>query len=75
LQRIGRRISGDRTGESNSRDAGWEFVHVCMRKAFVIAADVNALAAAHEQLGSANDIFGRAAAMPDPCAMSIAWLP
>jgi len=28
FERIGHRISGDRTGQSNSRGVGWEFVHV-----------------------------------------------
>ena len=28
--RVGHRITGDRTGHSNSRAPGWEFVHVCI---------------------------------------------
>src|SRR5712692_8060515 len=28
FDRIGHRITGDRTGQSNSRGIGWEFVHV-----------------------------------------------
>lgn len=28
FERIGHRITGDRTGQSNSRGVGWEFVHV-----------------------------------------------
>ena len=28
--RIGHRITGDRSGQSNSRGVGWEFVHVCI---------------------------------------------
>jgi transposase InsO family protein len=30
FNRIGHRITGDRTGQSNSRGIGWEFVHVCI---------------------------------------------
>ena len=30
FDRIGHRITGDRTGQSNSRGAGFEFVHVCI---------------------------------------------
>ncbi len=30
FKRIGHRITGDRTGQSNSRGIGWEFVHVCV---------------------------------------------
>src|ERR1043165_5793152 len=30
FNRIGHRITGDRTGQSNSRGVGWEFVHVCI---------------------------------------------
>lgn len=29
---VGHRITGDRTGQSNSRGIGWEFVHVCIRR-------------------------------------------
>ena len=38
FDRIGHRITGDRTGQSNSRAAvGWEFVHVCIDDASRIA--------------------------------------
>ena len=30
FSRIGHRITGDRTGQSNTRGVGWEFVHVCI---------------------------------------------
>lgn len=30
FERTGHRITGDRTGQSNSRGIGWEFVHVCI---------------------------------------------
>ncbi|MGX9394123.1 IS481 family transposase (plasmid) [Nitrobacteraceae bacterium UC4446_H13] len=30
FNKIGHRITGDRTGQSNSRGIGWEFVHVCI---------------------------------------------
>ena len=30
FERVGHRITGDRTGQSNSRGVGWEFVHVCI---------------------------------------------
>src|ERR1700732_4193260 len=30
FDKIGHRITGDRTGKSNSRGVGWEFVHVCI---------------------------------------------
>ena len=30
FKRVGHRITGDRTGHSNSRGVGWEFVHVCI---------------------------------------------
>ncbi len=32
FDRVGHRITGDRTGQSNSRGIGWEFVHVCHRR-------------------------------------------
>ena len=35
--RIGHRITGDRTGQSNSRGIGWEFVHVCVDDASRLA--------------------------------------
>src|SRR5260370_16503832 len=34
---MGHRIAGDRTGESNSRGIGWEFVHVCIDDASRLA--------------------------------------
>ena len=30
FSRVGHRITGDRTGQSNSRGVGWEYVHVCV---------------------------------------------
>lgn len=30
LDRVGHRITGDRTGQSNARSIGWKFVHVCI---------------------------------------------
>ena len=30
FEQIGHRITGDRTGQSNNRGVGWEFVHVCI---------------------------------------------
>ncbi len=30
FNKAGHRITGDRTGQSNSRGVGWEFVHVCI---------------------------------------------
>ncbi len=37
FERIGHRITGDRTGQSNSRGIGWEFVHVCIDDASRLA--------------------------------------
>jgi transposase InsO family protein len=37
FERVGRRITGDRTGASSSRGFGWEFVHVCIDDASRIA--------------------------------------
>jgi len=37
FNRIGHRITGDRTGQSNMRGIGWEFVHVCIDDASRIA--------------------------------------
>ncbi|AXS39177.1 IS481 family transposase [Breoghania sp. L-A4] len=37
FDRVGHRITGDRTGQSNSRGVGWEFVHVCIDDASRIA--------------------------------------
>lgn len=30
FERVGHRITGDRTGQSNARGVGWEYVHVCV---------------------------------------------
>ncbi len=30
FEKPGHRVTGDRTGQSNSRGVGWEFVHVCI---------------------------------------------
>lgn len=30
FNRVGHRITGDRTGQSNSRGVGWEYLHVCI---------------------------------------------
>ena len=37
FNRIGHRITGDRTGQSNTRGVGWEFVHVAIDDASRIA--------------------------------------
>jgi transposase InsO family protein len=37
FDRVGHRITGDRSGQSNSRGVGWEFVHVCIDDASRIA--------------------------------------
>jgi len=37
FEKIGHRITGDRTGQSNSRGVGWEYVHVCIDDASRIA--------------------------------------
>jgi len=37
FERTGHRITGDRTGQSNSRGVGWEHVHVCVDDASRIA--------------------------------------
>jgi hypothetical protein len=37
FNKIDHRITGNRTGRSNSRDLGWEFVHVCIDEASRIA--------------------------------------
>jgi transposase InsO family protein len=37
FHRVGHRITGDRTGQSNSRGVGWEFVHVAIDDASRIA--------------------------------------
>ena len=37
FERAGHRITGDRTGQSNSRGVGWEYVHVCIDDASRVA--------------------------------------
>jgi transposase InsO family protein len=37
FEKPGHRITGDRTGQSNSRGVGWEYVHVCIDDASRIA--------------------------------------
>ena len=37
FDRVGHRITGDRTGQSKRRGVGWEFVHVCIDDASRIA--------------------------------------
>lgn len=37
FNRVGHRNTGDRTGQSNSRGIGWEYVHVCIDDASRIA--------------------------------------
>ncbi|MGO7972547.1 IS481 family transposase [Rhizobium ruizarguesonis] len=37
FHRVGHRITGDRTGQSNSRGVGWEYVHICIDDASRIA--------------------------------------
>jgi len=37
FERVGHRITGDRSGQSNSRGVGWEFVHVCIDDASRVA--------------------------------------
>ena len=37
FERAGHRITGDRTGQSNSRGIGWEYVHVCVDDASRLA--------------------------------------
>lgn len=37
FNRVGHRITGDRTGQANSRGVGWEYVHVCIDDASRIA--------------------------------------
>jgi hypothetical protein len=37
FERVGRRITGERAGQSNSRGVGWEFVHVAIDDAARIA--------------------------------------
>ena len=37
FDRVGHRITGERTGQSNSRGIGWEFVHLCTDDASRVA--------------------------------------
>jgi transposase InsO family protein len=37
FDRVGHRITGDRTGQSNDRGVGWEYVHVCIDDASRVA--------------------------------------
>ncbi len=37
FDKVGHRITGDRTGQSKSRGVGWEFVHVCIDDASRVA--------------------------------------
>src|SRR6202022_4463278 len=37
FDQIGHRITGNRTGQSNSRGVGWEFLHVCIDDASRVA--------------------------------------
>src|SRR5208283_1901361 len=37
FDQVGHRITGDRTGQSNSRGVGWEYVHVCIDDASRVA--------------------------------------
>ena len=37
FERPGHRVTGDRTGQSNNRGVGWEFVHVCIDDASRLA--------------------------------------
>jgi transposase InsO family protein len=37
FNQVGHRITGDRTGQSNSRGVGWEYVHVCIDDASRLA--------------------------------------
>ena len=37
FERVGHRITGDRTGQSNGRGVGWEYVHICIDDASRIA--------------------------------------
>jgi transposase InsO family protein len=39
FNRIGHRITGDRTGQSNTRGIGWEFVHACPERSRRVAID------------------------------------
>src|SRR5215831_3658973 len=37
FDQVGHRITGDRTGQSNNRGVGWEYVHVCIDDASRVA--------------------------------------
>ena len=37
FDRVGHRITGDRTGQSNSRGVGWEYMHICIDDASRLA--------------------------------------
>ena len=37
FEQIGHRVTGDRTGQSNGRGAGWEYAHVCIDDASRVA--------------------------------------
>ncbi len=37
FEHVGHRITGDRTGQSNNRGVGWEFVHICIDDASRVA--------------------------------------
>ena len=37
FNQVGHRVTGDRTGQSNSRGVGWEFLHVCIDDASRVA--------------------------------------
>jgi len=37
FEKVGHRITGDRTGQSNGRGVGWEYVHVCIDDASRVA--------------------------------------
>jgi transposase InsO family protein len=39
FNRIGHRITGDRTGQSNSRGVGWEYVHACPERSRRVCID------------------------------------
>ena len=55
FERVGHRITGDRTGQSNGRGVGWEYVHICIDDASRVAVTrifpdekaVSAIAALH----------------------------
>ena len=65
FERVGQRITGDRTGRSNGRGVGWEYVHICIddasrvavtgifpdEKAVSAIASLHAAAACHQSPG------------------------